>query len=57
MRGVGERTHAAAVSWVIGAVFVVAGPALAPAVRETAAHVALERARHAAPPPSGEETA
>ncbi len=57
MRGVGERTHAAAVSWVIGAVFVVAGPALALAVRETAAYVALERARHAAPPPSGEDTA
>ncbi|MFJ9718702.1 MFS transporter [Streptomyces sp. NPDC101213] len=40
----------------IGIVFVVAGLALALAVRDTAAHVALELARHAAPLPTGEET-
>ncbi|MER5712310.1 MFS transporter [Streptomyces sp. NPDC042898] len=36
----------------IGAVFVVFGLALALAVRDTAAHVALELSRHAAPPPT-----
>lgn len=40
----------------IGAVFVVAGLALALVVRDTAAHVALELAQHAAPLPTGERT-
>ncbi|MFP8940246.1 MFS transporter [Streptomyces fenghuangensis] len=41
----------------IGVVFVVAGLALALVVRDTAAHVALELARHARPLPDGEDTA
>ncbi|QNS08034.1 MFS transporter [Streptomyces xanthii] len=40
----------------IGVVFVVAGLALALAVRDTAGHVALELARHAEPLPTGEST-
>ncbi|GAA3635033.1 MFS transporter [Streptomyces chitinivorans] len=41
----------------IGVVFVVAGLALALVVRDTAAHVALELARHSRPLPDGEGTA
>lgn len=40
----------------IGAVFVAAGLALTIAVRDTAAHVALELAQHTKPLPSGEST-
>ncbi|MEW1653778.1 MFS transporter [Streptomyces sp. NPDC093707] len=40
----------------VGAVFVVAGLALALLVRDTAAHVALELAHHAEPVPSDENT-
>ncbi|MFE0700962.1 MFS transporter [Streptomyces sp. NPDC058872] len=40
----------------IGVVFVVAGLALTLVVRDTAAHVALELARHAEPLPTGEDT-
>ncbi|WP_225805490.1 MFS transporter [Streptomyces sp. NK15101] len=40
----------------IGVVFVVAGLALALVVRDTAAHVALELARHPTPSPTGEDT-
>ncbi|MFG2111900.1 MFS transporter [Streptomyces sp. NPDC048718] len=40
----------------IGAVFVVAGLALALVVRDTSAHVALELARHPKPLPEGERT-
>ncbi|GHA91184.1 MFS transporter [Streptomyces termitum] len=40
----------------IGAVFLVTGLALSLAVRDTAAHVALELARHAPPLPTGEDT-
>ncbi|WP_367826298.1 MFS transporter [Streptomyces sp. LMG1-1-1.1] len=41
----------------IGVVFVVAGLALALAVRDTAAHVALELAQHPKPLPAGEKNA
>ncbi|MFP8882820.1 MFS transporter [Streptomyces mangrovi] len=41
----------------IGVVFVAAGLALALVVRDTAAHVALELARHSRPLPDGEDTA
>ncbi|MFF5713158.1 MFS transporter [Streptomyces sp. NPDC012756] len=40
----------------IGVVFVAAGLALSLLVRDTAAHVALELARHAEPLPTGEDT-
>lgn len=40
----------------IGVVFVAAGLALTLVVRDTAAHVALELAQHAAPLPTGEDT-
>ncbi|TQJ92109.1 MFS transporter [Streptomyces sp. SLBN-31] len=40
----------------IGVVFVAAGLALSLVVRDTAAHVALELARHAQPPPAREDT-
>ncbi|MFF9481853.1 MFS transporter [Streptomyces sp. NPDC014733] len=40
----------------IGVVFVVAGLALALAVRDTAAHAALELAHHTTPLPTGEDT-
>ncbi|MFF5287619.1 MFS transporter [Streptomyces sp. NPDC013171] len=40
----------------IGVVFVAAGLALSLVVRDTAAHVALELARHAEPLPTGEDT-
>ncbi|MFJ6016526.1 MFS transporter [Streptomyces sp. NPDC092952] len=40
----------------IGVVFVVAGLALTLVVRDTAAHAALELARHPGPPPTGEDT-
>jgi MFS family permease len=40
----------------VGVVFVVAGLALALVVRDTAAHVALELAQHAAPLPTDEDT-
>lgn len=40
----------------IGVVFLVAGLALALAVRDTAAHVALELAHHTGPLPTGEDT-